>query len=137
MFSRMRAALTRDAIKSTSARPPCPPDAAELGRAGWTLLHTMAAFYPIRPTTTQQSAMSSFIGAVSLFYPCEHCAQHLTVIYHANIPLASAVASRDALSTYWCEYHNAVNAQTGKARFDCGQLLRALRRTRLDRRRHV
>ena len=33
----------------------CPPDRQELGSATWSLLHSVAAYYPDRPTPRQQA----------------------------------------------------------------------------------
>lgn len=35
----------------------CPPDTPEIGRATWTFLHTMAAYYPEQPSGAQRSLM--------------------------------------------------------------------------------
>jgi len=40
----------------------CPENRASLGRAGWSMLHSMAATYPEKPTQTQQSEMHQFIS---------------------------------------------------------------------------
>jgi hypothetical protein len=50
---------------------PCPPDILELGRATWTLLHSVAAYYPDQPTEQQQLKMRAFVEALGEFYPCE------------------------------------------------------------------
>ncbi|VDQ10194.1 unnamed protein product [Trichobilharzia regenti] len=52
----------------------CPPDKIELGRASWTLLHTMAAYYPMHPTVKQQEDMKSFLHTFAQFFPCRPCA---------------------------------------------------------------
>jgi len=54
-----------------------PPDGPELGRAGWTLLHTTAAYFPDKPTSQQQDDIRGFVTAFSKFYPCGHCATHM------------------------------------------------------------
>jgi Erv1 / Alr family len=57
-----------------SADDMCPPSSAKLGRSTWTLLHTMAAWYPEVPTERDQTGMTSFFTALSRFYPCPWCA---------------------------------------------------------------
>jgi mitochondrial FAD-linked sulfhydryl oxidase len=52
----------------------CPPTSAKLGRSTWTLLHTMAAWYPDAPSSSDQTSMKSFFAALSHFYPCPWCA---------------------------------------------------------------
>ena len=55
----------------------CPPDGLELGRCSWLLLHTIAAYYPDRPSSEQQSDMKQFVHYFSKVYPCEECAEHM------------------------------------------------------------
>ena len=43
----------------------CPPDGGELGRASWTLLHTLAAYYPEKPSTEHRTHATNFFGALS------------------------------------------------------------------------
>jgi Erv1 / Alr family len=52
----------------------CPPSSAKLGRSTWTLLHTMAAWYPDAPSETDQTSIKSFFTTLSRFYPCPWCA---------------------------------------------------------------
>jgi FAD-linked sulfhydryl oxidase len=52
----------------------CPLDRNELGRSSWDLLHSIAANYPEHPTEQQMSQMNALIEAISVFYPCIHCA---------------------------------------------------------------
>lgn len=54
----------------------CPPDSAELGRATWTFLHTMAATYPEQPSRSQQTLMRNIIDGLAEFYPCSYCRSH-------------------------------------------------------------
>lgn len=99
-------------------RMPCPPDSRALGRAGWTLLHSMAAYYPEEPSPAQQDQMRAFLAAVGEFYPCSYCAEHLREHLAAFPPDVSSAA---ALSEWMCQAHNAVNDRLGKRRFDCSR----------------
>ena len=56
----------------------CPPDSAALGRSSWSLLHSMAAWYPERPTQQDKTLMEGFFTALARFYPCTYCAQDFT-----------------------------------------------------------
>ncbi|KAI4139051.1 MAG: hypothetical protein LQ340_008027, partial [Diploschistes diacapsis] len=56
-------------------RPDCPPDVDALGRSTWTLLHSIAAGYPSRATSPQQSEMTQFLSLFSKLYPCWVCAE--------------------------------------------------------------
>ncbi|KAK3013911.1 hypothetical protein RJ639_009439 [Escallonia herrerae] len=48
----------------------------ELGRATWTLLHTLAAQYPDKPTRQQKKDVKELMGILSRIYPCKECADH-------------------------------------------------------------
>ena len=80
-------------------------------------LHTTAAYYPDKPTETQQSSMLSLLRSLPVLYPCTHCATHLGANMKDHPP---EVSSRLTLSRWLCERHNEVNERLGKKKFDCG-----------------
>lgn len=57
-------------------RTDCPVDKDELGNATWAFLHTMAAYYPDKPTIDEKKQMTQFISLFANFYPCASCASH-------------------------------------------------------------
>ncbi|XP_077233438.1 erv1/Alr family protein isoform X2 [Tasmannia lanceolata] len=48
----------------------------ELGRATWTLLHTLAAQFPDHPTRQQKRDAKELMAIMSRLYPCKECADH-------------------------------------------------------------
>ncbi|KAI8137790.1 ERV/ALR sulfhydryl oxidase domain-containing protein [Fennellomyces sp. T-0311] len=97
-------------------RKNCPADVETLGNATWTLLHTMAAYYPDRPAPSQMESMKTFISSFSEHYPCWYCKDDFKKAI-AKEPVQ--VGSRKKLSEWLCRRHNEVNAKLGKEQFDC------------------
>jgi FAD-linked sulfhydryl oxidase len=113
--------------KTAIAPPPPPPPASSagpaaavtreaLGRATWTLLHTLAARFPDRPTRRQRRDAEALIDALTRVYPCGECAAHFAELCARDPPDASTGA---ALRLWTCRAHNSVNARLGKPQFDC------------------
>ena len=93
-----------------------PVNSAQLGRASWTLLHTVASSYPRRPTEQQQGEMKLFLALFSKLYPRWYCAQDFQKQIKKTPP---AVESRESLALWMCDQHNRVNRKIGKPLFDC------------------
>jgi FAD-linked sulfhydryl oxidase len=116
------AGTTAAAADLPPRRADCPPDVDELGRSTWTLLHTMAAQYPERPTRGQQADAAGFVGALANLYPCWSCAGDFRE-WMGGAGGAPRVGSREDFGRWLCEAHNAVNVKLGKPVFDCGRWL--------------
>ena len=96
----------------------CPPDVEALGRSSWTLLHSITATYPTKPTPQLQSETKSFLSTFGKLYPCWVCAEDFQDWMTRNTP---QVSSRAEFGTWMCEAHNAVNVKLGKETFDCNK----------------
>mmetsp|Transcript_33503 Transcript_33503/g.75803 ORF Transcript_33503/g.75803 Transcript_33503/m.75803 type:complete len:161 (-) Transcript_33503:249-731(-) len=114
----MRSMFTQAAGKGAAARPvePCPPDREELGHHSWTLLHTLAAYYPDAPSEAHKETACHFLRGLAALYPCTHCAEEFRSGMEQSPP---RVDSRESLSVWLCESHNRVNQLLGKPEFEC------------------
>ncbi|SPQ97296.1 unnamed protein product (mitochondrion) [Plasmodiophora brassicae] len=104
---------------ATRKRDECPLDRAELGRRSWSLLHTMAAYYPDRPSKSEEQHMMEFMARFAQFYPCATCREHLKRDLVAHPP---QTGSRHLFSQWMCQMHNRVNRRLGKPLFDCSKV---------------
>ena len=55
----------------------CPVDKDELGKQSWTLLHTMAAYFPEKPKAEQSLYAEIYFKSLAALYPCKVCAEHM------------------------------------------------------------
>mmetsp|Transcript_95388 Transcript_95388/g.309084 ORF Transcript_95388/g.309084 Transcript_95388/m.309084 type:complete len:153 (+) Transcript_95388:70-528(+) len=101
-----------------------PPDRAELGRAAWRYLHSLAAHHPEQASATEQSDSVAWLASFVQFYPCSHCAEHFVGVCEASPP---QVASRQEYSVWWCEAHNRVSEhlKNEPRKCDAAKLVRA------------
>ncbi|KAL1452270.1 hypothetical protein WDU94_006558 [Cyamophila willieti] len=97
----------------------CPLDKDQLGQHTWGFLHTMAAYYPDKPSPEQQKDMGTFFTLLSKFYPCDVCATDLAEQLKVRPP---ATNSQSSLSQWLCWLHNGVNQKLGKPQFDCSKV---------------
>ncbi|KAL9188597.1 hypothetical protein ACHAXT_006975 [Thalassiosira profunda] len=94
----------------------CPPTRDEIGVSTWSLLHSMAAWYPNQPTLEDKQFMSNFMTALARFYPCTWCATDFQDNIKKSPPRTE---TREDLCVWLCEQHNIVNAKLGKPIFNC------------------
>jgi len=80
----------------------CPLDREELGRSTWNLLHTIAAYYPDKPSAAEQESVRQLFLALAQFYPCEVCAQDFQNSVAANPPRYDDIID----SMYLCPHHS-------------------------------
>ncbi|XP_014243434.1 FAD-linked sulfhydryl oxidase ALR isoform X2 [Cimex lectularius] len=97
----------------------CPLDREDLGRATWSFLHSMAAYYPDKPTESDKRCMKQFFNSFAKFYPCNECATHFQEDLRKIPP---QVSDSDQLSEWLCKMHNRVNVRLGKEAFDCSRV---------------
>ncbi|CCE88515.1 Piso0_002025 [Millerozyma farinosa CBS 7064] len=102
--------------KETVPSKDCPPDVEELGRSSWTLLHSIAATYPEKPTGDQQSNLKQFISLFGKLYPCWFCGEDFQSYVEKKEP---QVMTQEAFGRWLCDAHNEVNIKLGKPTFDC------------------
>ncbi|DBA65843.1 TPA: hypothetical protein ACH3X2_002874 [Trebouxia sp. C0005] len=88
----------------------------ELGRATWTMLHTLAVQYPQMPTKQQQKDVKTLVDVLTRIYPCTECAQHFGEVVKSDPP---NVSSGHELQQWMCRVHNNVNKSIGKRTFNC------------------
>lgn len=111
----------RSWLKNRPTRPEseCPLDRDSLGSNTWSVLHTIAAKYPMRPSPEDKSNMQEFIRLVSILYPCSYCAKE----FRDDIKeLPPKLGSRKDLSLWFCQIHNRVNEKLNKPQFDCSRI---------------
>ncbi|KAI0012361.1 ERV/ALR sulfhydryl oxidase domain-containing protein [Xylariaceae sp. FL0662B] len=112
------AAAAAAASASSQQADDCPPDVEALGRSTWTLLHSIAATYPKRPSAAEQSDLKNFMATFSRLYPCWTCAKDFQRYMERE---HIKVGNRDEFGQWLCEAHNAVNKKIGKETFDCSR----------------
>jgi hypothetical protein len=95
-----------------------PPSLSELGKAGWTLIHTVASAYPSQPDIQEKKNASRFFLSLAQLYPCHSCAEDFQRFVLRSPP---RVESQDELTQWTCELHNHVNRKLGKDEFDCSK----------------
>eukprot|EP00698_Gefionella_okellyi_P024852 TRINITY_DN8883_c0_g1_i1.p1 TRINITY_DN8883_c0_g1~~TRINITY_DN8883_c0_g1_i1.p1 ORF type:complete len:165 (+),score=19.42 TRINITY_DN8883_c0_g1_i1:98-592(+) len=93
-----------------------PPSREEMGRNGWTLLHSIVANFPEEPDHIVKQSARNFFMALPDIFPCKTCAAELKEMLKVSPPILDTRA--DAV-LWLCEIHNQVNTRLGKPLFDC------------------
>lgn len=96
-----------------------PPNKEQLGRAAWTLLHTVTMAYPDMPTEDQRATMRIFFQSFGKVYPCASCSHDFLQLMQASPPETD---SKVSLSQWLCRIHNEVNRKIGKPEFPCANI---------------
>lgn len=90
------------------------PTLSDIGRAGWTLLHTAAAAYDPR---TERESMRAWIQSFGTVFPCKQCGNEYNADLLAHPLTDNDLRSSFALRVWVAEKHNRVNARLGKVQF--------------------
>lgn len=88
----------------------------EIGRAGWTILHSFSSAYPDSPNDAQKESMLKFIHGFAENYACLICREHFLQLISKKPP---NVNCKKELKYWVCDAHNTVNTNLGKPQFDC------------------
>jgi hypothetical protein len=75
----------------------------ELGRRGWTYLHTMASNFPLRDGETEEGKLALIAQFLTLWgqiYPCSLCGNHFLQMMKEKPP---PTTSRAAFEVWLCE----------------------------------
>ena len=112
-----KVAETKEASKDDDQWEMKPPASfEEVGQSTWTLIHTMAAYYPEKPSETQKRATSQFIQSLTEVYPCKNCAKDLK---EELVEVPPRLDNQKEFAKWACDLHNVVNVKLGKPIFPC------------------
>mmetsp|Transcript_136587 Transcript_136587/g.248396 ORF Transcript_136587/g.248396 Transcript_136587/m.248396 type:complete len:666 (+) Transcript_136587:96-2093(+) len=89
-----------------------------LGRRTWFFLHTFAAKYPDKPTEQDKVGARHLVTGLGQHYPCPLCRSHLQAKLANDMP-PLPVDKREDLAVWFCNLHNLVNEDLGKAKQSC------------------
>mgnify|MGYP001124205622 CR=1 FL=1 len=106
--------------------PDNPPDIVEMGNAGWTTIHSFAAYYPDQPNETQKHHAQQFLTSFMELFPCTWCGDDMKEYMIDKPPRLN---TRHDFSQWTCEAHNHVNTHLGKPKFDCSLFDKRWRRS--------
>jgi len=82
------------------------------GPACWRFLDCLAFSYPLTPSLDQQEKMAAYFHALKHVLPCYSCRRDFTRMMEED-PIERHLHSREALSRWLNDKHNAVNQKLG------------------------
>ena len=85
------------------------------GNNCWRFLHSSSFAWPDHPTPAQCESATKFYESLGDVLPCPKCRRHYNSHIQQNPP---KVRSREELSRWLVDIHNAVNRQNGKEEVD-------------------
>lgn len=83
------------------------------GPSCWHFLHSVSLSYPLTPTEDEKKHMYNFFHALKHVLPCVTCKVDFAQMLEDD-PIERHLQSRQALSRWLVDKHNAVNLKTGK-----------------------
>lgn len=92
------------------------PTKKQVGNAGWTLIHSIAANYPEHPSESDRYHASAFLTSIGKLYPCKRCRRHFERYIVASPP---ELSSKQVFMLWACRAHNDVNRRNNKREFPC------------------
>ncbi len=110
--------------REAAAHEELPADLEQLGRGTWTLLHTIAAYYPDRPSAEKKQQVHQFLRSLAKVFPCDECGADFGRALTERPPRLDSQAE---FAHWMCDAHNHVNARLGKPLFPCEQVQRRWR----------
>mmetsp|Transcript_19031 Transcript_19031/g.34405 ORF Transcript_19031/g.34405 Transcript_19031/m.34405 type:complete len:135 (-) Transcript_19031:93-497(-) len=106
------------ALLTSRPKQMTPPGRAEIGRAAWRYVHTLAAHYPVEPSAREQEVALQWIRSFVHAYPCGLCSREFVEVC-SDLP--PRLASRGEYVAWWSEAHNRVRADLSQQEVQCSQ----------------
>lgn len=100
---------------SRTYRKELPPSRAELGASSWSLLHSIASRYPLKPSEDEKAELNRFLYLFSKVYPEREDGEVMTKYIDMKKP---TLESRKTFGLWLSEFHNIVNKKLDKDIFD-------------------
>ena len=85
------------------------------GKNGWAFLHAISFTYSMTPTATEKQRYQAFFDALQHVLPCPLCRAHYAAQFKRRP--STTFASRETLSRWLVDIHNAVNRTRGQTEY--------------------